>query len=59
MDPYVEKDKKWYQLAFEDALHQMGSFPEGLTSSESALRLEKYGPNKLGDEQPTSRLKVF
>lgn len=59
MDPYLEKDKKWYQLPVEDALHQLGSTPGGLTSSEAALRLEKYGPNKLGDEQPTSPLRVF
>lgn len=59
MDPYLEKDKKWYQLPVEDALHQMGSSPEGLTSSEAALRLKKYGPNKLGEEQPTSPLRVF
>ena len=59
MDPYLEKDKKWYQLPVEDALHQLGSAPEGLTSSEAALRLEKYGPNKLGDEQLTSPLRVF
>ena len=59
MDPNLEKDKKWYQLAVEDALHQLGSAPEGPTSSEAALRLEKYGPNKLGDEQPASPLRVF
>jgi len=59
LDPYLEKDKKWYQLHVEDALHQMGSSPEGLTSSEAALRLKKYGPNKLGEEQPTSPLRVF
>lgn len=59
MDPYLEKDKKWYQLPVEDVLHQLGSSPEGLTSSEAVLRLKKYGPNKLGEEQPTSPLRVF
>ncbi|MBP1740002.1 MAG: ATPase, P-type (transporting), superfamily, subfamily [Deltaproteobacteria bacterium] len=53
------KEKKWYQLSGEEGLKQLGSAPEGLSSSEAALRLEKYGPNKLGDEQATSPLRVF
>ena len=59
MDPYSTKEKKWYQLSAENALKELGSTPEGLTSSEAASRLEKYGLNKLGDEEPTNPLKVF
>jgi Ca2+-transporting ATPase len=59
MDPYSAKEKKWYQLSGEDALRELGATPEGLTSSEAASRLEKYGLNKLGDEEPINPLKVF
>ena len=54
MDSFSAKDKKWYQLTHEEALKVLGSTPEGLPSSGAALRLEKYGPNKLGEEEATS-----
>jgi P-type Ca2+ transporter type 2C len=59
MDPFSTKERKYYQLTRDEALRALVSTPEGLTSSEAALRLEKYGPNKLEGEKATSLLKVF
>jgi P-type Ca2+ transporter type 2C len=59
MDPFSTKEKKYYQLTHEEALRALVSTPEGLTSSEAALRLEKYGPNKLEGEETTNLLRVF
>ena len=59
MDPLGAKEKKWYQMTHEEALKNLGSTPEGLPSSEAARRLEKYGPNTLGDEKGSNIAKVF
>jgi magnesium-transporting ATPase (P-type) len=59
MDPFSTKEKKYYQLTHDEALKALVSTPEGLTSSEAALRLEKYGPNKLEGEETTNLLRVF
>jgi len=50
---------KWYQIDKEEVLKQFGTSEEGLSGSEAEKRLEKYGPNKLPEEERISRLKIL
>ncbi len=44
---------RWYQLTAEAVIEQLHTSAEGLTAGESAMRLEKYGPNRLPEEKGT------
>src|SRR6267142_948452 len=41
------------------ALQRLGTSPEGLTSEEAALRLERHGPNVVAEDQHHGRLRLF
>src|SRR5258705_7211652 len=41
------------------ALQRLGTSPEGLTSEEAALRLERHGPNVVAEDQHRGRLRLF
>jgi len=49
----------WYQIKVQEALEKLTTTDEGLTEQEAAERLEKYGPNKLAEEERISRLKIL
>jgi len=50
---------KWYRIDKEEVLKKLGTSEEGLSGSEAKERLEKYGPNKLPEEEKISRLKIL
>jgi len=50
---------KWYQLDEEEVLKKLGTSEEGLSGSEAEKRVEKYGPNRLPEEERISRLKIL
>lgn len=50
---------KWYQLGIEDVFKKLGTSVKGLTEAEATSRLEKFGPNKLAEEEKISRLKLL
>jgi Ca2+-transporting ATPase len=49
----------WYQMKVQEALEKLTTTDKGLTEQEAAERLEKYGPNKLAEEERISRLKIL
>lgn len=51
-------EKLWTQKK-ETLYALLGSGPDGLTDSEAAARLEKYGPNKLQEGKQKGVLRVF
>jgi Ca2+-transporting ATPase len=50
---------KWYQREVEGVLQTLATSVKGLTEAEAADRLQKYGPNKLAEEEKISRLKLL
>ncbi len=50
----------WHCLSAEEALARLEvNAGQGLTPAEAARRLERYGPNKLAEQPPTSPLKLL
>ena len=49
----------WYTMSAKEVLENLGSSHDGLAESEVGARLEKYGPNKLAEEEKISRLKIL
>jgi P-type Ca2+ transporter type 2C len=49
----------WYQLESTEVQHKLGSSEHGLAETEARERLNKYGPNKLAEEERISRLKIL
>ncbi|MBQ4321766.1 MAG: HAD-IC family P-type ATPase, partial [Oscillospiraceae bacterium] len=51
--------KKIYTLTAQEVLKNLGVSAEGLSASEAAERLRKYGPNKLKEAEKPSLLQRF
>ncbi len=51
--------KKFYTQSAEAVLQSLGVGPEGLTTDQAKERLDKYGPNKLKEEEKPSLLQRF
>jgi Ca2+-transporting ATPase len=49
----------WYQMETHETLEKLATSEDGLSEQEAAERLEKYGPNKLAEEERISRLKIL
>ncbi len=49
----------WHGLTLEEALSKTGSSTSGLTATEAAERLVKYGPNELRVTKKPPLIKVF
>ncbi|MEW5948451.1 MAG: HAD-IC family P-type ATPase [Thermodesulfobacteriota bacterium] len=49
----------WYQLGKKEIFQRVGTSDNGLTEVEAKQRLEKYGLNKLAEEEEISKLKVL
>ncbi len=49
----------YYQLDSSEIFLQFRTSEFGLTEEEARNRLSRYGPNKLGEEEPISRLKIL
>ncbi len=55
-----EKKAKWHSMDGEAVVKKLGtSVEEGLTADEAAIRLNKYGKNKIPDPKKTSTLMRF
>ncbi|MCW3999961.1 MAG: cation-translocating P-type ATPase [Candidatus Bathyarchaeota archaeon] len=52
-------EESWHALEAKDALTKLESSKTGLTSTEAAKRLQKYGPNQLITAKKTSPIKIF
>jgi Ca2+-transporting ATPase len=50
---------EWYQLTAKEALEALGASEHGLGEEEAGRRLIRHGPNRLAEEERTSRLKVL
>ena len=48
----------WHAAPIEDLMTQLGSSPQGLHAAEASQRLERYGPNVVGEHATLSRLAV-
>jgi P-type Ca2+ transporter type 2C len=55
----MKSNNHWYAHTIEEVLHELGSRPEGLTSEEAQVRLEKYGYNELIARGKTSAADIF
>lgn len=49
----------WHTLEAHDALKRLDTTDGGLTSTEAAARLQKYGPNELKEKPRPSFLSWF
>jgi len=49
----------WYQLEIEEVFRNLISSHEGLSDTEAANRLSKYGPNKLAEQEQISKLRIL
>ena len=55
----MESKINWYQLNKDEIFERLQSSPSGLTYDEALKRLEKFGPNRLAEEEKTSRLRIL
>ncbi|NWF56471.1 MAG: HAD-IC family P-type ATPase [Syntrophaceae bacterium] len=49
----------YYRLTSSEVFRQFNSSESGLTEEEARKRLSQYGPNKLVEEKPISKLRIF
>ncbi len=52
-------DHTWYRLSIRDALRELETGEEGLSSDEVRERLKRYGPNRLMEEDRVSKLRIL
>ena len=49
----------WHSVTAEKVIDELVSFQHGLSETEAAIRLERYGPNSLPESRPPSLLRLF
>lgn len=49
----------WHNLSVEQAFKQLDLHPDGLTETEAAERLKRWGGNQLRQRKPISPIKLF
>jgi P-type Ca2+ transporter type 2C len=49
----------WHSITADEALSQLGSTPQGLSSSEAAKRLQDNGPNQIESPSKPSPINLF
>ena len=54
-----DEDRPWHALPIDQVLTVLGSGKQGLTQSEAAARLERFGPNALPHGKPPGIARVF
>ncbi|GAH94524.1 unnamed protein product, partial [marine sediment metagenome] len=54
-----ENKQNWHVLSVETVLKQLKASKNGLSEKEAKERLHRFGLNKLPEEKPASKLKVF
>jgi len=55
----MSKEESWHALESADVLNKLDCTKSGLSSTEAANRLNKYGPNQLAAGQKMSPIKIF
>ncbi len=55
----VNTARQWHSMSSNDVQAVLETTPMGLTSTEAATRLDKYGKNELATEEKTSLLSIF
>ncbi len=55
----MSSEESWHAIEAQEALNKLKSEKTGLSSTEAAERLKKYGPNQLAAGEKTSPLKIF
>jgi Ca2+-transporting ATPase len=53
------QDTPWHSLSIKDALQRLDSSTTGLTGSEAAGRLARFGRNEIARRKPVSPLRLF
>ena len=54
-----DNSKMWHSLSPEEVLRKLNSNENGLGEKEAKKRLAEFGLNKLSEEKPVSKLKIF
>jgi magnesium-transporting ATPase (P-type) len=49
----------WYQFDIDQVFRDLNTSEHGLTDTEVRERLQKFGPNKLAEEEKISKLKIL
>ncbi|MFH1461004.1 MAG: HAD-IC family P-type ATPase [Patescibacteria group bacterium] len=52
-------EKAWHSYSMEKALQMLDTTAKGLSQAEAEKRLKRFGLNKLPEEKPFSRIKIF
>jgi len=55
----LSSEQSWHALEAQEALSKQNSSKAGLSSTEAAERLNKYGPNQLAAGKKNSPIKIF
>lgn len=50
---------EWYRLSPDEAYRRLETSDKGLSDEEVLRRLQKYGPNKLAEEEEINRFRIF
>ncbi|MEM2047378.1 MAG: cation-transporting P-type ATPase, partial [Candidatus Jordarchaeales archaeon] len=50
---------EWHSKQVEEIFNLLKSSPEGLSSLEASLRLKRFGPNELRQEEKASPFKIL
>ncbi|MCS7215479.1 MAG: HAD-IC family P-type ATPase [Thermodesulfovibrio sp.] len=49
----------WYKISIKELFQKLKTSDKGLSIEESKKRLEKYGANRLAEEEKINKLKIF
>ncbi|NTU42164.1 MAG: HAD-IC family P-type ATPase [Nitrospirales bacterium] len=49
----------WYHMASREVSHALDTSENGLTDGQASERLDRYGPNRLAEEERISKLKIL
>lgn len=49
----------WYRLSIDETLKRLDTAQGGLPQAEAQMRLSRYGPNRLSEEDRTNKLKIL
>ncbi|HSB69617.1 MAG TPA: cation-translocating P-type ATPase [Candidatus Methylomirabilis sp.] len=52
-------ERLWHHLTVDETLHELGANPQGLSPTEAAERLTRYGPNRLQEAKGISPWQIL
>jgi len=59
MEALRETNESWHSMSAEAVLRHLKTSKNGLSEKEAQKRLHKFGFNKLPEEKPISKIKIF